>query len=109
MEWVNLAPQCDAEPIAGMRCQQGAAWAVHIHSPVEGHGPNDTVWRVLCPAHGVELLRLGAEHDRRTGTPCGAGSVRVMLKPDEWLVDHQDMDLLGWIEWCAQHRKEGLA
>jgi len=36
--------------------------------------------------------------------PCG-----VKLKPEEWLVDHQDVDLLGWIEWCAQHRKEGLA
>jgi len=108
MEWVNLAPQCDAEPIAGMRCQQGAAWAVHIHSPVEGHGPNDTVWRVLCPAHGVELLRwvqnMTEDGDTVWCAPCG-----VMLKPDEWLVDHQDVDLLGWIEWCAQHRKEGLA
>ena len=43
------------------------------------------------------------------GDTVWCGQCGVMLNPDEWLVDHQDMDLFGWVEWCAQHRKEGLA
>jgi hypothetical protein len=106
---VDPAPRCEAEPVAGMQCRDDAAWTVHIHSPYPGHASTDMVWRVLCPDHAVELFQWVQRLTARDGTVpcvvCGA-----VLTPDEWLIDHQDMDILGWIEWRNAHPpKEGTA
>lgn len=105
MVQVDLAPRCDAEPVVGMRCWKGAQWTVLIHSPVTPHEPDDTVWRVLCRDHALQLIRwvqkMTDDHDTVWCPDCA-----VMLQPAEWLIENQDMDMVGWIEWKAKREME---
>lgn len=92
------APRCEAEWRPGLRCILPAAWTVRIHSPVEGHAPDDTAWRVLCRDHALKLLKW-IQRMETSGDTVWCHICNCQLQPREWLIEDQDMDILGWIEW----------
>ena len=109
MTQIWCAPQCDADHPAEGRCNGGAVWRIRIHSTDDPHGPDDTVWRVLCRDHALRWLKWVLDMETAgDGTWCNV--CNAMIPAGSWLIEDScidpDEDPIGWVEWLATQEGE---